>query len=130
MGEIPPVTARAVRRVTGRGAAGKPELDAIAVEEPLEIRVGGRTLSVTMRTPGLERELVLGFLFGEGLISSARGVEVDVLPRKNVARVRYPKAAAGPATMLRRGTITTSACGVCGREIGRASCRERVYVLV
>ena len=47
------------------------ESDAVAVEEPLEIRVDGRPLSVTMRTPGHDEELALGFLFGEGLIDRA-----------------------------------------------------------
>ena len=45
------------------------ERDEIAVEEPLEIRVDGEALSVTMRTPGNDEELALGFLYGEGLIN-------------------------------------------------------------
>src|SRR5204862_6351847 len=64
------VTARAVRRSQG-GRLAKPVLDAIAVEEPLEIRLGGRTLAVTMRTPGLEREKVPGTMPSEGPIASA-----------------------------------------------------------
>ena len=47
--------------------------DEVAVEEPLEIRVGGRALAVTMRTPGHDEELALGFLYGEGLIDGPRG---------------------------------------------------------
>src|SRR6201999_3360104 len=50
------------------------ELDAVAVEEPLEIWVDGEPLSVTMRTPGHDEELALGFLYGEGLIEEARPV--------------------------------------------------------
>ena len=46
--------------------------DAVAIEEPLEIRVDGRPLSVTMRTPGHDEELALGFLYGEGLIDGVR----------------------------------------------------------
>ena len=46
--------------------------DEVAVEEPLEVRVGGRALAVTMRTPGHDEELALGFLFGEGLIDGPR----------------------------------------------------------
>src|SRR5919205_817890 len=49
--------------------------DAVAVEEPLEIRVDGRPLSVTMRTPGHDEELALGFLYGEALIDGPRGVD-------------------------------------------------------
>ncbi|HEV7563707.1 MAG TPA: formate dehydrogenase accessory sulfurtransferase FdhD, partial [Solirubrobacterales bacterium] len=48
------------------------ERDAVAIEEPLEIRVDGEPLSVTMRTPGHDEELALGFLFGEGLIDAPR----------------------------------------------------------
>ena len=47
--------------------------DAVAIEEPLEIRVDGAALAVTMRTPGHDEELALGFLYGEGLIDGARG---------------------------------------------------------
>ena len=49
--------------------------DAVAVEEPLEIRVDGQPLAVTMRTPGEDDELALGFLYGEGLIDSPRRAE-------------------------------------------------------
>src|SRR5438067_13157839 len=48
--------------------------DVVAVEEPLEIRVAGDTLAITMRTPGRDRELVLGFLFAEGVIAAADDV--------------------------------------------------------
>ena len=48
--------------------------DEVAVEEPLEIRVDGRPLVVTMRTPGHDEELALGFLYGEGLIDGLRAV--------------------------------------------------------
>ena len=109
-----PVTARAVRRVRVGRAEPKPELDAVAVEEPLEIRVGGRPLAVTMRTPGLEREMVLGFLFAEGLIGAAADATVVIEPRGNIARVRLRAGRPHP-TATRRGTLTTSACGVCGR---------------
>ena len=50
------------------------ERDEVAVEEPLEIRVDGTALTVTMRTPGSDEELALGFLYGEGLIGSVRCV--------------------------------------------------------
>src|ERR1700716_4193386 len=55
--------------------------DQLAAEEPLEIRVGGTPLTVMMRTPGYERELALGFLFGEGIIHEAADVAgLRVLP--------------------------------------------------
>jgi FdhD protein len=86
--------------------------DEVAVEEPLEIRVDGEALAVTMRTPGHDEELALGFLHGEGLIGTARrpaGPTADLAA--NVVDV------AGP--LLRRPAArrfyTTSSCGVCGR---------------
>jgi FdhD protein len=85
--------------------------DAIAVEEPLEIRVDGRPLAVTMRTPGHDEELALGFLFGEGLIDEAR----DAGPSADLAANTVDVA--GP--LLRepgeRRFYTTSSCGVCGK---------------
>jgi FdhD protein len=87
--------------------------DEVAVEEPLEIRVDGRPLTVTMRTPGHDEELALGFLHGEGLIPAApprpAGPTDDLAA--NVVEV------AGP--LLRdpgeRRFYTTSSCGVCGK---------------
>jgi FdhD protein len=87
------------------------ERDAVAVEEPLEIRVDGRPLSVTMRTPGHDEELALGFLFGEGLIDGPRPVGLTEDFALNTVEV------AGP--LLRdpgeRRFYTTSSCGVCGK---------------
>jgi len=85
--------------------------DEVAVEEPLEIRVDGRPLVVTMRTPGHDEELALGFLHGEGLLDRphAAGPTADLA--NNVVEV------AGP--LLRdpgaRSFYTTSSCGVCGK---------------
>ena len=86
--------------------------DEVAVEEPLEIRVDGAPLVVTMRTPGHDEELALGFLHGEGLIGTeprATGPTADLAV--NVVEV------AGP--LLRdpgaRRFYTTSSCGVCGK---------------
>src|SRR6185503_3586514 len=69
----PASTERAVIRVPADGS-GQSALDRVAVEEPLEIRVAGDPLAVTMRTPGQDRELALGFLFAEGIIRSAADV--------------------------------------------------------
>jgi FdhD protein len=85
--------------------------DVVAVEEPLEIRVDGRPLAVTMRTPGNDEELALGFLFGEGLIDGPRAAGPTADLANNVVEV------AGP--LLRdpgeRRFYTTSSCGVCGK---------------
>jgi FdhD protein len=87
------------------------ERDEVAVEEPLEIRVDGAPLSVTMRTPGHDEELALGFLHGEGLIDTPRAAGPTADFAANVVEV------AGP--LLRdpgsRSFYTTSSCGVCGK---------------
>ncbi|MEJ7785297.1 MAG: formate dehydrogenase accessory sulfurtransferase FdhD [Solirubrobacteraceae bacterium] len=86
--------------------------DEVAVEEPLEIRVDSEPLAVTMRTPGHDEELALGFLHGEGLIGPgprAAGPTADLAA--NVVDV------AGPLTRVvaARRFYTSSSCGVCGR---------------
>ena len=85
--------------------------DAVAVEEPLEIRVGGRALAVTMRTPGHDEELALGFLFGEALIDTPRPAGPSLDLAANVVDVQGPLAR-DPG---RRSFYTTSSCGVCGK---------------
>jgi FdhD protein len=85
--------------------------DQVAVEEPLEIRVDGRPVAVTMRTPGDDAELALGFLYGEGLIAERR----EAGPTEDLAANAIEVA--GP--LLRdpgaRRFYTTSSCGVCGK---------------
>jgi FdhD protein len=86
--------------------------DEVAVEEPLEIRVDGRALAVTMRTPGHDEELALGFLYGEGLIGSeprTAGPPEDLAA--NTIEVTGPLRR-DPAE---RSFYTTSSCGVCGK---------------
>ena len=86
--------------------------DAVAVEEPLEIRVDGEALAVTMRTPGHDEELALGFLFGEGLIGpeARRAGPPPDLPA-NIVDVQGPLL----REVSRRRFYTTSSCGVCGK---------------
>jgi FdhD protein len=112
--------------VRSRGDVRAPEDDRVVVEEPLEIRVGGDTLAITMRTPGHDRELALGFLWAEGIIGSLS----DVAGVAHCGRIGDPgrgntiEVTAAPGSKLRlgddpfarRGTLTTSACGVCGRR--------------
>ena len=85
--------------------------DTVAVEEPLEIRVDGEPVAVTMRTPGHDEELALGFLYGEGLIDQphAAGLTEDLA--NNTIEV------AGPLLreLATRRFYTTSSCGVCGK---------------
>ena len=85
--------------------------DEVAVEEPLEIRVDGEPLAVTMRTPGDDEELALGFLHGEGLIDAPHAAGPPPGLEANIVEV------AGP--LLRdpgsRSFYATSSCGVCGK---------------
>lgn len=110
------VTAADVQRVAGDGRV--PERDEVAVEEPLEIRVDGEPLAVTMRTPGEDEPLAAGFLAGEGLIAGPQDV-VSVGPSADLAaNVVDVHTRAG----LRRDDVAgerrfhlTSSCGVCGK---------------
>ncbi|MDQ3103520.1 MAG: formate dehydrogenase accessory sulfurtransferase FdhD, partial [Actinomycetota bacterium] len=85
--------------------------DDVAVEEPLEIRVDGSPLAVTMRTPGHDEELALGFLLGEGLIDTAREATVPEDLAANTVEVAGPLLR-DPGT---RRFYTSSSCGVCGK---------------
>jgi FdhD protein len=85
--------------------------DTVAVEEPLEIRVDGRPLTVTMRTPGHDEELAIGFLYGEGLIDGPRRAGPTEDFAANTVEVTGPLAR-DPGE---RRFYTTSSCGVCGK---------------
>jgi FdhD protein len=101
------------------GAAPSAHQDVLAAEEPLEIRVGGAPVSVTMRTPGHDRELAVGFLLSEGLIArrddlaevrqSAGGAQ------RNVVDVRLAPGVAIDLTQLTRHVFASSSCGLCGK---------------
>ena len=115
---------RPVTRITvGSTAVRRP--DTLAVEEPLEIRVGGMPLAVTMRTPGHDVELAAGFLVSEGVISHAgefhsaihcggpgSGGEGNTY---NVLDVALAPGVRPPDPDLARAFYTTSSCGVCGK---------------
>jgi len=87
-------------------------VDRVAIEEPLEIRVGGAALAVTMRTPGHDEELAVGFLVSEGLIAAgfvSTGPPADLaanIVEVEVELVRTPDA---------RRFYATSSCGICGK---------------
>src|SRR5437016_5929052 len=82
--------------------------DAVAVEEPLEIRIDGAALAVTMRTPGHDDELALGFLYSEGLIDGPRPAGPSADLAANVVDVGGPLVREPGA----RRFYTTSSCGV------------------
>jgi FdhD protein len=87
------------------------EEDLVAVEDPLEIRVDGAPLAVTMRTPGHDEELALGFLYTEGLIDGPRRAGLTEDLAANTIAVDGPLTR-DPAA---RRFYTSSSCGVCGK---------------
>ena len=103
--------------------------DVVAGEEPMEIRIGGRSLTVTMRTPGHDIELIHGFLHAEGLIASAEDISeirycdgVDEQGRNTYNVLDVTLSSTAPTSLAptslapipARSFLTTSACGVCG----------------
>jgi FdhD protein len=89
---------------------GEVERDVVAAEEPLEIRIGGAPVAVTMRTPGHDEELALGFALSEGLKPDSARLPDDLAA--NVVEVAAP---AFDPERLRRSFYTSSSCGVCGK---------------
>jgi FdhD protein len=104
----PPYSTAAVEVV--RLPVATSDRDLLAVEEPLEIRIGGRPVAVTMRTPGHDEELALGFCLSEGLRPTAARVPDDLAA--NTVEVDAPGF--DPAG-LQRSFYTSSSCGVCGK---------------
>ncbi len=105
-------------RVAASGAA-ESRADLLATEEPLEIRVDGAPLTVTMRTPGDDIDLAAGFLFTEGLLPRLDDVHEIRMCDDNVAAVTLKpgrKLATGSGPPAARNFLTTSACGVCGKD--------------
>ncbi|MEZ0093420.1 formate dehydrogenase accessory sulfurtransferase FdhD [Streptacidiphilus sp. EB129] len=98
--------------------------DTLAAEEPLEIRVNGEPLTVTMRTPGHDFDLVAGFLVSEGLVARTSelsalrycaGTDAEGRNTYNVIDAALPGQRALPVS-AHRNLLTSSACGLCGRE--------------
>jgi FdhD protein len=98
--------ASALKRVVRDG-----ESDLVAIEEPLEVRVDGEPIAVTMRTPGHDEELAAGFLYGEGLIGHSPEIGPTGDLAANTVEVSGPLARA----ISPRRFYTTSSCGVCGK---------------
>jgi FdhD protein len=113
------------------GGAMTRQSDVVTMEEPLEIQVAHgpadhrveQSIAVTMRTPGDDRALALGFLFGEGVVRTAEDVTaIDVVSHAgsdedpgNIVRVELTPTAVFDAEALSRNVYTTSSCGVCGK---------------
>jgi FdhD protein len=106
-----------------RAGSLRAESEALAVEEPLEIRLGGRRFTVTMRTPGHDEELAAGFLLAEGFIASR--AELGEIRRVggrrrpdqpgNVIDVILEVPSAELRERLKRNFVSSSSCGVCGK---------------
>ncbi|MDM7830609.1 formate dehydrogenase accessory sulfurtransferase FdhD [Cellulomonas edaphi] len=117
------VIRRRVTRIDLDGPVRHAE-DSLAAEEPLEIRVGGRPLAVTMRTPGHDVELAAGFLVSEGVVGAAQdvaaarycaGTDDAGANTYNVLDVTLGRGVPPPEPSLERNFFTTSSCGLCGK---------------
>jgi FdhD protein len=106
--QAPPYSAQAVDVV--RLPEGRGDRDKVAVEEPLEIRIGGRAVAVTMRTPGHDEELALGFCITEGLRPTRAA-----LPENLAANTVEVDARGFDPVRVQRSFYTSSSCGVCGK---------------
>lgn len=113
-----PITRIENLRVIGAGD------DVVAVEEPLEIRVGGRSVAVVMRTPGHDRELAAGFLVSEGIVRERDDLldivrctarDVPAAEAENVVDVVLADRAGFDPARLTRHVFTSSSCGICSR---------------
>ncbi len=90
--------------------------DEVAVEEPLEIRVGDRPLSVTLRTPGDDAELATGFVITESVVKNHADIaEVRHWGSPNVVRIALKDGISVDWQRLQRHFYATSSCGVCGK---------------
>ncbi|WP_338871836.1 formate dehydrogenase accessory sulfurtransferase FdhD [Spirosoma sp. SC4-14] len=124
---MPLVAPISIQKITGDSLTESPDL--LAVEEPLEIRLGfgpiddrqQRSIAVTMRTPGHDEELAMGFLFTEGIIHkpadiiSCRHCIQDSTKEGNVIRVELSPEVDVDWLRLNRNTFTSSSCGLCGK---------------
>jgi FdhD protein len=106
--QAPPYSTRRVDAV--RLPGGLRESDLVAVEEPLEIRIGGEPVAVTMRTPGHDEELALGFCVTEGMAPVAARLSPDL-----AANTVEVDATGFDPERLKRNFYTSSSCGVCGK---------------
>jgi FdhD protein len=117
------VTRRPTQRVVD-GVASR-RVEDLATEEPLEIRVEGQAVAVTMRTPGADFELAVGFLHGEGVVTRTEDVRavrycadraLRAEQRFNVVTVDLAEGLDLDLDRLSRHVLTSSACGVCGSQ--------------
>lgn len=114
---------RPVVRMSSTGTQASSRVETLAVEEPLELRVDGRPLTITMRTPGSDMELAAGFLLAEGVVRAAEdiktmrycaGTDADGRQTYNVLDIVLAEGVAPPDPSVERAFVTTSSCGLCG----------------
>lgn len=113
---------RKVIRIRDGAVSARP--DTLVAEEPLEIRLNGKPLAITMRTPGDDFALAAGFLVSEGVLGAAEelqnivycaGATVDGSNTYNIVDVRTAPGVVIPDITLERNVYTTSSCGLCGK---------------
>ncbi len=115
---------RAITITRFDGATSRETRDDVALEEPLEIRLdatdgaarGTRSLSITMRTPGHDRELAAGFLLTEGLVHAAHEIASITQDGDHVVTVHLADQTRVPWPSMERHFYATSSCGVCGKS--------------
>jgi FdhD protein len=125
------MTGATIRLPIGKieGRITRRQEDSLAVEAPLEIRVGSRSLSVTMRTPGHDFDLAAGFLLAEDIISGATQIRGMTTPRPNVVAVELSPDVVAGRPKSQRGFVMTSACGLCGKRSLESLATNRCPVL-
>jgi FdhD protein len=117
-----PAASRPVKKLAGECVSFEDDL--VVVEEPLEIRVGGASIAVTMRTPGNDRELAAGFCLTEGIVLSPDEIEsIEICPEATHANIMdvtlAPEAGERNASRVcdaKRQLYLSSSCGLCGRQ--------------
>ena len=126
-----PETAGRVTVVRHRGSEPLTrELDEVALEEPLDIRVEGHSVAVVMRTPGQDRELAAGFALSEGIVREAADIfEITSCltngkPGENVVLITLTNPAGFDAEKLSRNVFSSSSCGICGRATIEAALQQ------
>ena len=121
-----------IERITGSTSAGL--TDTLSIEEPLEIRLtadfagrrASRVVAVTMRTPGEDRDLAVGFLFTEGIVSEAGDIKDVWNEGANVVEVSLRRGVEVDLNLVQRHSFVASSCGVCGkRSIAAISVRRQ-----
>ncbi len=124
-------TAKSIQLVRQReGHAPREEADEVAREEPLELRVEGRSLAVVMRTPGHDRELAAGFALTEGIVRGAEDIfEITSCltkahPQENVINIALRDPARFDLAKLSRHVFSSSSCGVCGKATIEAALQQ------